>query len=440
LRRLLAILLILMTIIVMLPAAALGENELPYGLPKLEITNNTVTYLTWGNPRALENDAANILMQEVYGCKLKGIRTTFQEIPTKAASLQLSGNAPDLIQFREQDTLPYITGGIVDDITPYLDYSDPLYADLKDTVEAYGYKGKYYLFPTEEMYSDAVVYYWTSYFDDLGLETPMELYENGEWTYAALRDMMKELTQDFDRDGIMDIYGLVLHVVNGYLSTGEDFVIWNEETGMFENNLRSPALAEFFNFIHETGSAGENTRRMSLEAQTCFDAKEAVIMMNQRHLVNTYYDQILEGDIGIAPFPRFYEDEEVSSVRGRMNAFYLGKGSANRNGALAYIACCRAIAENEDLAKELAERAGANVREWPEEYEAFFDEIDDPTKFKKFVVRSWDVGTWGDDAWGAYYLYSIIAQFEDPWSTVVEHHYPLLQESIDMANGAYMNQ
>ncbi|MBE5786981.1 MAG: extracellular solute-binding protein [Clostridiales bacterium] len=442
-KKILSMLLAAILLVGVLPVASLGEDEIvltreALGLPDLEITNNVVTYLTWGNAKSMESDAANLLMQEIYGCKIKVIRTTYQEIASKAASLRLSGNSPDLIQFREQEFPAFITNDVVDEVTQYLDFSDPLWAGLEEAAEAYSYKGKYYLFPTGKMYNNTLIYYWTSYFDDLGLETPRELYENGEWTYDTMRDLMKELTQDNDRDGIMDIYGLVLHVAYGYLQCGEDFTKWNAETGMYENNLRSPALAEYFDFIYETSSAGEDSRRMSLEAQPCFDNKEAVMMFNERWMLNSYYDQIMDGEIDIAPAPRMHEDDEKTVVRGRVSEFWLGKDSPNRNGALAYLACQRALALNEGLSEYMAEKTGNKIYDWPEEYEDLLKEMDDPEKFEKVMVQSCGVGTWGDDSWGVYDLYSCIAQFEIPWSTVVEKHYPLLQESVDMANGIYI--
>ncbi|MBE5786980.1 MAG: extracellular solute-binding protein [Clostridiales bacterium] len=438
-----ALLMVLLMLLGMVPVSSMADSEIVFdrealGLPDLEITNNVVTYLTWDNAKSMEKNAANILMQEIYGCKLKVVRTTYSELPSKAANLKLSGNAPDLIKFREQEFPTFIKNGIVRDVTDWLDFSDPLWAGLEDAANAYAYDGKYYLFPSGKMFNNTLVYYWTSYFEDLGLETPLELYENGEWTYDTMREIMKELTLDEDRDGIMDVYGLVLHVVYGFLQCGEDFVSWDADTNMWVNNLRSPKLADYFNFIYETSTAGEDSRLMSLEAQSCFENKSAVMMMNERWLLDTYYDQIVDGEIGVAPAPKMYEDDEKTNVRGRINEMWVGADSPNPNGALAYLACQRAISLNEDLAKALAERTGANIKEWPEEYEALFDEMDDPEKFNMIMIQSLGVGTWGDDSWGAYDLYSCIAQFEIPWSTVMEKHYPLLQESVDRANGVFV--
>lgn len=38
---------------------------------------------------------------------------------------------------------------------------------------------------------------------------------------------------------------------------------------------------------------------------------------------------------------------------------------------------------------------------------------------------------------GFYDLAARITQWEEPWQSIVESQYPLLQESINQANGAY---
>ena len=63
--------------------------------------------------------------------------------------------------------------------------------------------------------------------------------------------------------------------------------------------------------------------------------------------------------------------------------------------------------------------------------------MNDPEYFKMIMVKSLGVGNWGssDAGDGIFDLFSKSVQFEVPWQTVVEEHYPLLQESIDFVNG-----
>lgn len=436
-KRFVAFLVALALVLPVLPLATVAKaDEMPYGLPALEITSDTVTYLSWDSQKNMEKDAANLLMQEVYGCKLKVVRTTYAELPAKAVNLRLANNAPDLIKFRNQEFPSLIENDVVANVTEYLDFDNPLYADLKSAADAYAYKGEYYTFPTGELFNNNYIYYWTSYFEDQGLDTPMDLYENGEWTFSAMQEMMKDLTIDEDRDGIIDIYGLVLHPIYSFSISGEDFVTYDAETGLYANNLRSPALAEYFDFLYNTSTAGDDTRLMSQEDISCFAAKNAVMMLGERWVMAEYYDDILEGRVGVAPAPKMDSTEE-HFAQGRVDQFWIGKGAKNLNGALAYLACCRVVAQNPDLAKELTERSGNTYIEWPDEIQELRDHMNDPEYFTLLLPRYAGVGTWGDDTFGFWDLSSKITQFELPWQTVMEEHYPLLQESINQANGAY---
>ena len=417
----------------MVPAYA---DTLPYGLPELDITSDTVTYLTWDSQRNIDKDPANLLMQEVYGCKLKVVRTTYAELANKAATLRMSGSTPDLIKFKDMEFPSFINNDIVADVTDYLDYSNPLWAGLEDTANAYSFKDRCYVFPCGKVANNNYVYYWTSYFEDYGLETPLEMYKNGEWTMSAMRDMMKELTTDDDRDGIVDVYGLVLTPIYSFNMSGEDLVIWDETQSKYVNNLRSPKIAEFFDWIYETGSAGDDSRLMSLEDVSCFTAKSAVMMLGEAWVRSEFYDEICNGEIEFAPAPRMDSNDEYFA-RGRAEVYWMGKESANPNGALAYLACCRAISLNEGLGEELAARAGMEYNKWPEEIEELKDMMDDPENFHFVISRALGMGNWGssDSGDGIFDMLSCITQFELPWQTVLEKHYPLLQDSIDIMNG-----
>jgi len=352
-KRLFTMALVALMLLAFANVGALAEQPFPFtreelGLPELEIQGDVVTYLTWDNQKSMDTNVANILMQQIYGCKIKVVRTTWAEIAQKAASMALSGNAPDLIQYRAQEYPTFIQAGIVADVTDYLDFDNPLWAEVKDAADVYKFQDRYYVFPTSKIFNNSVIYYWTSYFEDLGLETPLELYQNGEWTLDTLRELMKELTLDDDRDGIIDMYGLVLHPDNSFLSCGEDYVILDQETGLFTNNLRSPALAKYYDFIYETGTAGEDTRLMSLESLSCFSAKNAAMLWDERWMMgSTYKDYIVSGEMGIAPSPIINEGGEYY-VNGRIEELWIGKDCANQQ----LIISQRNIPADQDLDKQ----------------------------------------------------------------------------------------
>lgn len=51
------------------------------------------------------------------------------------------------------------------------------------------------------------IWYNADLFEENGLVSPLELWENGEWTFDAFIEAAEALTLDTDRDGINDVYG-----------------------------------------------------------------------------------------------------------------------------------------------------------------------------------------------------------------------------------------
>lgn len=169
-------------------------EETVYKLPDYEITGDTVTLLTWGGTTKTlcETEGAEYydidqLLQKYYGCKLKIIRTTYEELPIKAASLVLAGEAPDLIKYKDQDNPSFVQQNLVAEVSPYVDWNDPLWAGVKETAEMWKYGDKYYMLPYTEFENNSYIYYWTDMFEEAGLETPYELYLNGECTICRGR-------------------------------------------------------------------------------------------------------------------------------------------------------------------------------------------------------------------------------------------------------------
>ena len=111
LKRLLALTL---TVIMVFAVAACGNegasgdagSKENYGKTKFDIpdykpTDSKVKLLTYSDPIELKDPTlwmyiVNEKMKIEYGCEMEYIRTTSEEIPTKASQLVLSGQSPDL--------------------------------------------------------------------------------------------------------------------------------------------------------------------------------------------------------------------------------------------------------------------------------------------------------------------------------------------------------
>ncbi len=152
-----------------------------------------------------------------------------------------------------------------------------------------------------------------------------------------------------------------------------------------------------------------------------------------------FYEFIESGEIAFAPSPVMTEDG-TNYVLGRMGEIWLGNGSANREGALAYLSCLRLLDMNKEVSDALREWFDLPANKLTDEMRALLKEMDDPNNFKPLLCMSRGIGDWGYSQTGVLDMYSMAAQFENPWPTLVEQFYPILQEQIDIANKRVSDQ
>jgi len=408
-------------------------------LPEYEITGDTVTLLCWNSQSEVTSETgayyeANKLLEENYNCSLKIIRTTYPELPTKAAALVLSNSSPDLIFYKAQDFPSFIKNNIAAETTQYVDFNDPLWSGLKDTYDIFKYQGKQYFMPYNKIYTDSLIFYWTSFFEDAGLDTPLEIYKKNpdDWTLSKLKEIMKDVTLDNNRDGIIDMYGLAMHPGEMYICCGEDFATLDAQSGRYANNLRSPAFNQYMNFMFDTNADGDNTRLMALNHIADFTAKNAAMMWSQVWVFNTFAEEITSGAVEFVISPKV-DDADEWYVKGRVDGYWMGYNCKNPGGAAAFIACNAYMGANEEYKAQSRAKSKA-LYGWSDDIIALREEFDDGGKFKPLLLMT----AHGLPEWGNTYQYNLwsdVSLFSGSWSACIDKYYPVLQGEIDKANG-----
>lgn len=154
--------------------------------------------------------------EEKYGGKVTFIITVWNEIPTKIISMISSGDAPDYYPVADTGQ---VFMGLLQPLDNYADFNDPVWTENGASFYQYKYNGKIYGFPT--IPNPFVVLYNKTLFENNGLKTPKEFYEEGKWDWNTLMDLAVKLTQDTNRDGNIDQWGLfswetqVFPILNG---------------------------------------------------------------------------------------------------------------------------------------------------------------------------------------------------------------------------------
>ena len=401
-------------------------------LPELNITGDTVRYLCWGDKKELSEPTTwayriNELMKEKYGCSLDYVRTTYEELPSKAAQMVLSGDSPDLIFFKQQDNPNFILNEIVQPVDDYINFEDPFWKDLKPLMDEYAYNGKHYL-PVLDVINNGYIYYYKGMFEDAGLQTPLELYRAGDWTWSKFRELAKELTVDKGNDGTIDVYGCTVSALYYYMSCGEDFVKFADD-GTITNNMKSPTIAKAMNLLFDMGSTKDGSRNQQANDLELFQNGQVAMMWNEAWVTSALGPKFKDGSVEFAPSPKM-DGAEKYFAPGRVSCVWLAKGAANPGGAIAFSVVQR-YSDIDPATKSAFRKAEQEQTGFTDEVYALMDEMNSD-KFTILPSQMEGVGNWGNDE--MFSMFNQLAQWDQPWSTVVETYYPVLQAQIDAMN------
>lgn len=141
--------------------------------------------------------------EKKYGGKVEIIAVGWGEQQGQVISMVNGGEACDLVMAHDQNFPTYGAKGIVQDVSQYVDLNDDFWN--KSVTEAFSLNGVPYAFGAEA--TPVVIAYNKTLFDQNGQKTPMEYFNEGNWTWDTFREVALNMTGDTDGDGEPDIYG-----------------------------------------------------------------------------------------------------------------------------------------------------------------------------------------------------------------------------------------
>lgn len=405
----------------------LEELKEELGLPDLKITGEKVTYLNWMPKEYLDDPQrtfyhVSMLMQKYYGCSLEFINTTYEQLPTKAAQMVLSGQSPDIIFFKSADNPGFIYNKVVQPYDDYADLNAKMFDGWREAMKKLAFNGKnYFLYPS--IYNNGRVIYIKKMFTDIGEKTPLELYREGKWTWSKFRELAKKLTVDSNGDGTPEVFGCNYDALYIYTSCGEDFVKFNAD-GTVINNMKSAAISKSMNLLHNLGSKGDNVKGGSLADNTC------AMRWAEAYEVENYGEYYKAGTMEYAPSPKM-DGSDTYYVPGRMGVDWMAAGAPNPGGVMAYWACSY-ILGNSEYYKQTYNQMTNNLVGYTDEMLELNKELYDNNKFVPVPSRMEGIGNW--DTSGMFNMIDEISAWGTPWTTCLETYYPVFQAEIDRAN------
>jgi putative aldouronate transport system substrate-binding protein len=215
--------------------------------------------------------------------KYKWISKSGDEAQQKMNVALASGDIPDILYLNSVQLSQAARAGIIEDLTPYIDkYASPEVKEhlskIGDWKKAATFGGKIMAFPHLTDIAPELGFLWvrSDWLKNLNLQPPK--------TWADVRAVSKAFTtQDPDRDGKNDTYGLGLNKgygsIEGVLNAFHvNSTIWAEKDGKLVNGGIQPEAKIALNELHEMFKAGEIDKEFGLKG----DEKTAQDLANQR--------------------------------------------------------------------------------------------------------------------------------------------------------------
>jgi multiple sugar transport system substrate-binding protein len=266
----LTILSLLMISALTLGACAQNEPEAPESpateetkpAEQEEITIKVMSFFAYDNPE-VEKGVVEAFEAAYPNITVELEMVPFSDIFTKYKTLMAGGEAPDVISLNFENSRQFAALGALEPLDSYIEsdgYDMSMYYD--NTVSMYNVDGVQYALPAT--FSDVVLFYNKTLFDNAGLEYPSR-----DWTYDDLMTAGETLTVDEDGDGINETFGYALAWWPMYLFLHDANVLTEDGTACA---LTEPnAIEGLEKMVELQGENGIAPGRDSLAAQSDWD-------------------------------------------------------------------------------------------------------------------------------------------------------------------------
>ena len=376
-RRIIALLLILVTVFVMVGCGkekrqiikltlSTEDSEAILAaagimLPDAETAagaNSTIKWLSWFDQfhNYSEDEVVNtgyFTFTEKYGGEIEWIECDYSERMNDLANLILAGNPPDFTPSGTNSTATYPMScikGQYQAIDQWIDYDDPLWSGLKETADYFTLGDEHYVI-VFDLDSSNVIPYNRRVLEEWGFDDPAELYANDEWTWDVFYEMCVEFSDPDEDRFALDGYAYAGAMVE---STGQQ-MLQIDENGVFYSNIDSPEIERAENLIYDLAKNDccyHNGTNMWPRNNAIFGSgvKDGLCLFYTIGVeffrgtveeVSALWGDIEAGELMFAPLPRDPQGDGVYYECSTISAYGMVKDCKNPDGVALLAACNR---------------------------------------------------------------------------------------------------
>ncbi len=323
------------------------NNAMKSDLLSGELENKKIKWLSdWdinvdGTGKNVPTELA--VFQERYGGEVEYYQTTYETRYDDLAQYISSGEGIDFFYAGNFDAFPKgAIRGMFAPVDDYIDFSSPLWTDIKATNDYFIWNDKHYMVSVEVTGDNVAVVYNKKTIEEAGFEDPKALYDTGRWDWDTFSDMLVNFcdpdNQRYGIDGWWFEFGLIS-------TTGKTAV--GLENGKLVNNLSTPEIERVENFLYSlyennlvaigAGDFGWETKPSFIgEGKTLFYPVGLYEFYSEKEQWAAKYGE----DVFFVPMPKDPDADEYYISSG-LNSYMFVNGGQNPEGVAKFLECKR---------------------------------------------------------------------------------------------------
>ena len=323
-----------------------------------------------------------------YDCTIKCTIVSSLQILEKLTTAISSGDSPDLVDYAD-NTFPLIMSkNMYTPLDEYMDLTAPQWAGLEQYINNYRWNGNNYYYPWAYNVSPYFLIYNRALYEELGIDDPKELYDEGNWTWDTFTDCVRKFI-DSDVDGQRTgLYGAMAYSAQSFInSTGTPLISVGEDGKLVGNfdNANVDRAANFMQNLKKEGLASFQEGYIDVDTIPIKEGTAAFQGMGE-WIISGYARDMTKDDsldYFFVPYPR---DPSADDYYYSMTTFgYLvPAGSKYAKQASVFINCCRLSNTDEELKKTTKESIMKNKKYTDEMYD-FIMSFKEINNFKAVV-------------------------------------------------------
>ncbi len=319
----------------------------------------------------LGNFKAGELFEERFGGKITYVYAEWIEQGTKLATLVAADQAPDVVPVNGGNFPGVATGQTIQPIEdlPNLDMS--LWNE--DIMKYSQYNGKSYMLAAKSKIPGANTLRYNKTILEQNLQPlPIDLFEQGEWTWDNFTDIARECTKDLDGDGVIDVWGSVVGDYPGTWTMANDTSMIKFTDSGVKSNFDDPKILNVLTYVQSWMASPEQggITEFGLHNKDTFFAKsKAAFDWSWKSVPADFKDET-----GLICYPFGPDNKEQKIVVG-IEGHGIPVGADNYEAAYAYIWGCQEEPELKEFYKEDYFR---NYQDGDEAAQKFYDVFVDP--------------------------------------------------------------